>query len=87
VDLVVRRRQTPSAAVPEPLARYVASEWPGGINDWMDAALAWLNEDETRRLPIGQHGDQIDVIRESARIKIGHHGDVIHRPHFPNRFS
>jgi hypothetical protein len=58
--------------VPEPLARYVESEWPGTdpVGQWRDAALAWLREDPGRRLPFGEFGDSVAVIRESARIKI-----------------
>ena len=58
------------AAAPEPLARFVAAEWPGGVDEWRQAALAWLAEDRSRRLPFGEFGDAVAVIRESARIKM-----------------
>jgi hypothetical protein len=58
------------AAVPEELARFTAAEWPGGVDEWRQAALAWLDGDPGRRLPFGEFGDSVAVIRESARIKM-----------------
>ena len=54
------------------MTRYVESEWPGSnpIGDWRDACLEWLREAEGRRLPLGEFGDAVAVIRESARIKM-----------------
>ena len=65
-------RRTDPSAVPEPLARYVESEWPGGnpVGDWRDACFQWLREVDGRRLPFGQFGDSVDVIRECVRIKM-----------------
>lgn len=59
--------------MPEQLCRFVPAEWPGGcvheaLRAWKTACLAWLDEDERRALPFGEHGDVIDVLRESGRI-------------------
>jgi hypothetical protein len=51
------------------LARFVPSEWPGGVDEWRTAALAWLAEHKSRRLPFGVYGDSVAVFRESARVK------------------
>ena len=65
-------RRTDPGAVPEPLTRYVESEWTGAdpIGQWRRACLEWLREDPGRQLPFGEFGDSVDVIRESARIKL-----------------
>jgi hypothetical protein len=65
------RRQ--SQAVPEQLARFVESEWPGRCRHhrhwaYTQACLAWLREDRSRRLPFGEHGDVIDVLREAEAV-------------------
>lgn len=65
------RRQ--SQAVPEQLARFVESEWEGRCRHerhraYTQACLDWLKEDRSRRLPFGEHGDAIDVIRESSAM-------------------
>ena len=59
-------------AVPEQLARYAESEWPGTdpLGAWRNACLEWLREDPDRQLPFGEYGDSVAVIRESARLKI-----------------
>jgi hypothetical protein len=48
----VRRRQRAGPAVPEELARFVASEWPGcpheALDAWTEACAAWLAADTTR---------------------------------------
>jgi hypothetical protein len=84
---MARWKRTDPSAVPEELARYVASEWPSDdpVGDWRAAALAWLREDPGRRLPLGQYGDSVDVIRESARIKLeqarrADKGDLVSAP-------
>jgi hypothetical protein len=66
------RRPVPSVDAPEPLCRYVPHEWPScdPLADWRRACLAWLAADRSRRLPFGEHGDQVDVLRESARVKL-----------------
>jgi hypothetical protein len=65
-------KRTDPAAVPEPLARYVESEWPGAdpLGAWRNACLEWLREDDGRQLPFGEYGDSVDVIRESLRINM-----------------
>ena len=65
-------RRTDPSAVPEELARYVASEWPDAdpLGAWRNACLKWLREIEGRQLPFGEYGDSVDVIRESARIQM-----------------
>jgi hypothetical protein len=65
-------RRTDPSAVPEPLARYVESEWPGAdpLGAWRNACLQWLREVEGRQLPFGEYGDSVDVIRESARVQM-----------------
>ena len=84
---MARWKRTDPGAVPEELARYVESEWPGTdpIGAWRNACLEWLREVEGRRLPLdgdpgrrmpfGEYGDSVAVIRESARIKmeLAHH--------------
>lgn len=67
------RRRTRPDPTPEHLARFVPSEWPGHdpARQWKQACLAWLAADEDRRLPFGEHGDQVDVLREVAAIKRG----------------
>jgi hypothetical protein len=69
---MARWRRTDPSAVPEQLARYVESEWPGAhpVDDWRNACLQWLREAEGRQLPFGEYGDSVDLIRESARIKL-----------------
>ena len=44
-------------------------EWPS-VDEWRVAALEWLDAGPGRSLPFGQHGDAVDVIRESARLKL-----------------
>jgi hypothetical protein len=65
-------RRTDPGAIPKPLRRFIESEWPGHdpIGQWRDAALAWLREDPGRSLPLGEFGDSVAVIRESARLKM-----------------
>ena len=65
-------RRTDPSAVPEQLARYVESEWPSDdpVGEWRRACLQWLREVDGRRLPFGEYGDSVDLIRESARIKM-----------------
>jgi hypothetical protein len=69
---MARWKRTDPSAVPEQLARYVDAEWPGNnpIGDWRDACLEWLREVEGRQLPLGEYGDSVAVIRESARLKM-----------------
>jgi hypothetical protein len=69
---MARWRRTDPSAVPEPLTRYVESEWPGDnpIGDWRDACIQWLREAMGRRLPFGAWGDSVDVIRECRRVKM-----------------
>jgi hypothetical protein len=64
------RKPIVSVDAPEQLCRFVPSEWAGGLDEWRQAALTWLAADESRRLPFGERGDQIDVFRESARVKL-----------------
>ena len=58
------RRRRPVEAVPEQLARYVRSEWPqpGGSKRWFEACVAWLDDDSSRQLPFGEHGDWLDAL-------------------------
>jgi hypothetical protein len=62
----------PRTPTPERLARFVPSEWPGAarVDQWREACLEWLRADSSRRLSFGEHGDAVDVIRESARLKL-----------------
>jgi hypothetical protein len=32
--------------------------------------MAWLAADPARRMPFGQHGDEVDVLREVVRVKM-----------------
>jgi hypothetical protein len=84
---VRRRRRELGPAVPEQLARFVASEWPADdpVQAWKEACALWLAEDSERephpgrtvaedrwflagasrrRLPFGETGRALDVIRE-----------------------
>jgi hypothetical protein len=63
------RRRVLREPAPEQLARFVPSEWPGGVDEWRTAALAWLGEDPSRSLPFGEYGDGLDVFREAVRIR------------------
>ncbi len=70
---MARWRADPVEGAPERLCRFVAAEWPGvspygPVTEWMQACLDWLGEDSSRRLPFGDDGDALVVIRESARI-------------------
>ena len=69
---MARWRRTDPSAVPEELARFVESEWPGDdpIGAWRNACLEWLREVEGRRLPFGEYGDSVDVFRECLRLKM-----------------
>ena len=69
---MARWRRTDPSDVPEQLARYVESEWPGTdpLGGWRDACLEWLREVEGRRLPFGEYGDSVDVIRECLRLNM-----------------
>ena len=69
---MARWRRTDPSAVPEQLARFVESEWPGDnpIGDWRDACLRWSREVEGRQLPFGEYGDSVDVIRECLRLNM-----------------
>ena len=69
---MARWRRTDPSAVPEQLARFVESEWPGTdpLGDWRDACLEWLREAEGRQLPFGEYGDSVDVFRECRRVKM-----------------
>ena len=74
------RRVPPGEPAPERLSRFVADEWPPGDHgpavEWMNAALAWLAEDPRRRLPVGERGDALDVIRAAAQTLLdAHTGD------------
>ena len=65
------RHRLPGVAVPEPLARYVAAEWAQHrqpVRAWKTACLEWLAASPDRRLPFGEHGDPVDVIREAVRL-------------------
>jgi hypothetical protein len=63
----MRRRAESFGPVPERLARYVPSEWPGGPREWKAAALGWLEANPGRRLPFGEFGDGLDVVRVAVR--------------------
>ncbi len=67
------RWRGPGEPVPERLARFVPSEWPGAgadaVRAWKTACLAWLDEDPARRLPFGEYGGPLDVLRESVRLR------------------
>jgi hypothetical protein len=69
---MARWRRTDPSAVPEPLARYVESEWPSDdpIGTWRTACFEWLREAEGRRLPFGEYGDSVDVFRQCRRVKM-----------------
>lgn len=57
--------------VPRGLCWYSAETFgPGdsGVRAWKRAALAWLAEDPERRLPFGEHGGPLDVLRETIRL-------------------
>lgn len=61
--------------VPARLAKYRAADWGTGqaaIREWSHACLQWLADNPDRRLPLGRHGDQLDVIRESVRLQGGY---------------
>jgi len=50
---VRRRARSRAAGVPEPLCRFVPSEWPGGcvheqLEAWKQAAADWLAADSAR---------------------------------------
>ena len=59
------------SVVPERLARFVASEWPGPdpLGEWYTACVGWLRESPGRSLPFGEYGDSVDAIRECVRVK------------------
>ena len=66
-------RESP-AAVPERLARYVRAEWAGYSDAeapaaWMRACWAWRDANPGRRMPFGEHGDHLDVIRERPSVR------------------
>ena len=65
------RWRGPGEPVPEPLARFVASEWPGAdpLGQWRAACMAWLDAVPGRRLPFGEYGGPLDVLRESVRLR------------------
>jgi hypothetical protein len=68
-----RRDRQRNAGIPEELARFVASEWPGAclheqVRAWSVACQEWLDE-PGRALPFGEHGDVVDVLREEWRIR------------------
>jgi hypothetical protein len=69
---VAKWLRTDVSAVPEVLARFVASEWPGAdpLSDWRDACLSWLEGSPGRSLPFGEFGDSVDVIRECYRVRL-----------------
>lgn len=57
--------------VPLELCWYSADVFgPGdrGVRAWKASALAWLAEDPDRRLPFGDHGGVLDVLRETVRL-------------------
>jgi hypothetical protein len=62
-------------SVPERLARFVLSEWPGScphdaLRQWQRACLAWLADEPDRRaLRFGEYGDCIDVLREVGPLR------------------
>lgn len=66
----MRRRDRAPGAVPEQLCRFVRSEWSGDdpVREWKAACLAWLAADPRRRLPFGEHGDPLDVLKEAYRL-------------------
>ena len=70
----MRRRPRPRAAgIPEELCRFAASEWAGRCvheRHWAytTACLAWLKANPARRLPFGEYGDCVDVLRESEGL-------------------
>lgn len=94
---MARHRRRDGGGVPEELARFVPSEWPGAgcvheaLRMWADACtawlaadsnrqphprartehdnLCWLSGDSNRRLPFGEYGDSIDVLREARRYR------------------
>ena len=52
---------------PERLHRVVASEWPGGVEDYTHAAFAWLREDPDRRV---EYGDALEVLQWSYKYRM-----------------
>jgi hypothetical protein len=70
---VAKWRVDRGQAVPEQLARYVPSEWlgPDPLGQWKEACYAWLEANPGRRLPFGEYGHKLDVLREVRRVKRG----------------
>lgn len=68
----MRRRAPTGPPAPERLARFVPSEWPGGVEQafgaWREARLSWHRE-HIGYGNVGPLGDAIDIIREHRAIR------------------
>jgi hypothetical protein len=69
---MARRRTDTGEPVPERLARFVPSEWPGGAGDlwaqfeaWKAEMYAWMEAH-----PDSPLGDRLDAIRLAAHTKL-----------------
>jgi hypothetical protein len=64
---VARHHEDPDV-VPERLARFVASEWPGDYpeRDWRRACCEWLEAHPGRRLPFA--ADVVEVFQHVAAL-------------------
>jgi hypothetical protein len=71
-------RRRPQVEPPEPLVRFVPSEWPGGLWDgfaaWKAARRGWMDEHYPSPGAIGPLGDRLDLLlfeRDTRRSLLG----------------
>jgi hypothetical protein len=67
----VARWHRSSSRAPAHMRRYDPATWgegPAAIRTWEMGALHWLRADESRSLPFGTYGDEVDVLQESVRL-------------------
>jgi hypothetical protein len=55
-------------AIPERLARYVASEWAGGPSEWGAACRAWLQDPANAGRVLPHSADILEVRQETVRL-------------------
>ncbi len=68
---MAKLRPPSGPAAPADLLSFNAAKWGDGdeaVRTQKRARLAWLAANPGRRLPIGRHGDVLDVLQDAVRL-------------------